>query len=125
MANGSPSHETHGYYAQGVGPDTAIPAILPYGWLQRVHRVQNSNTNDRVGYCLAVADLFMPKAAAGGDRDREFCMALLEHGYLNPARVLELVPCMPMVNSEKRRLRASIRRWAKALRDAGHLVPEE
>ena len=35
MGEGSQFHETHGYYAQGVGPDTAI---LPSGWLERVHR---------------------------------------------------------------------------------------
>jgi len=122
IGEGSQFHETHGYYAQGVGPDTAI---LPTDWLQRVHRVQNSNTNDRVGYCLAVVDLFMSKAAAGRDKDREFCMALLEHAYVYPAQVLGLVPQMPMVDSEKRRLRATIRRWATSLRDAGHAIPEE
>ena len=121
IGEGSQFHETHGYYAQGVGPDTAI---LPGGWLQRVHRVQNSNTNDRVGYCLAVVDLFMSKAAAGRDKDREFCMALLAHAYVNPAQVLKLVPHMPLVDPEKRRLRATIRRWAKTLREAGHDVPE-
>ena len=120
IGEGSQFHETYGYYAQGVGPDTAI---LPDGWLQRVHRVQNVNTDDRVGYCLSVADLFMSKAAAGRDKDREFCMALLEHAYVNPAQALELVPDMPMVDSEKRRLRATIRRWAKTLRDAGHAIP--
>jgi len=122
IGEGSQFHETYGYYAQGVGPDTAI---LPSGWLQRVHRVQNSNTNGRVGHCLAVADLFMSKAAAGRDKDREFCMALLEHAYVNPGQVLGLVPHMPMVDSEKRRLRATIRRWAKALREAGHAIPGE
>ena len=64
----------------------------------------------------------MSKAAAGRDKDREFCMALLEHAYVNPAQVLGLVPQMPMVDSQKRRLRATIRRWAKALRDAGQIV---
>ena len=68
IGEGSQFHETHGYYAQGVGPNTAI---LPAGWLQRVHRVQNSNTDGRVGYCLSVTDLFMSKAAAGRDKDRQ------------------------------------------------------
>ena len=86
--------------------------------------MQNSNTNDRVGYCLAVADHFMSKAAAGRDKDREFCMALLAHAYVNPTQVLELVQHMPLVDPEKRRLRATIRRWAKTLREAGHDVPE-
>ena len=120
IGEGSQFHETYGYYAQGVGPDTAI---LPAGWLQRVHRVQNVNTNDRVGYCLSVADLFMSKAAAGRDKDREFCMELLEHAYVNPAQALALVPDMPLVDSEKRRLRATIRRWVKTLREAGRAIP--
>lgn len=121
IGEGSQFHETHGYYAQGVGPDTAV---LPDGWLQRVHRVQNDNTNGRLGLCLGVADLFMSKAAAGREKDREFCMALLEHAYVSPAEVLGLVPDMPMGDSEKRRLRATIRRWAKRLRDAGHEIPD-
>lgn len=51
IGEGSLFHQTHGYYAQGVGPETAI---LPRDWMHRVHRVQNANTNDRVGYCLDV-----------------------------------------------------------------------
>lgn len=90
-----------------------------------MHRVQNRNTNDRVGYCLDVADLFVSKAAAGRDKDREFCIALLEHAYVTPAQVLELVPHMPLIDVGKRKLRAAIRRWAKTLREAGHPIPEE
>lgn len=36
LGEGSQFHETFGYYAQGVGPETAV---LPKGWLCRVHRV--------------------------------------------------------------------------------------
>lgn len=121
IGEGSQFHQNFGYYAQGVGPDTAT---LPEDWMQRVHRVQNGNTNDRVGYCLDVLDLFLAKAVAGRDKDREFCMALFEHGYVTPAQVLELVPIMPVDDKEQRTLRATIRRWAKAVRDAGHNVPE-
>lgn len=122
IGEGSLFHETNGYYAQGVGPETAI---LPKDWMQRVHRVQNGNTNDRVGFCLDVLDLFLAKAAAGREKDRAFCTALLEYGYVTPAQVLSLVPTMPVDDKEQRTLRATIRRWAKALRDAGHNVPEE
>lgn len=52
-------------------------------------------------------------------------MALLENGYVTPALVLKLVPTMPLDDAEQRTLRATIRRWAKAVRDAGHRVPEE
>jgi len=90
----------------------------------RVHRVQNGNTNDRVGYCLDVRDLFIAKAAARREKDRDFCMALLEHGYVSLGEVLELAPSMPIDDKEQRTLRATKRRWAKSLRDAGHNVPE-
>lgn len=121
IGEGSQFHQTFGYYAQGVGPGTAT---LPSSWMQRVHRVQNSNTNDRVGYCLDLLDLFLAKAAAGREKDREFCMALFEHGYVTPVRVLELVPSMPIDDKQQRRLRATIRRWAQAARDTGHDIPE-
>jgi hypothetical protein len=122
IGEGSQFHQRFGYYAQGVGPETAT---LPRDWLQRVSRIQNHNTNDRVGYCLDVVDLFLAKAAAGREKDREFCMALFEHRHVSPAQALKLVPTMPLDDKEQRALRATIRRWAKAVRDAGHEVPEE
>lgn len=94
-------------------------------WMHRVHRVQNGNTNDRVGYCLDVLDLFLAKASAGREKDREFCMALFKHGYATPAKVLALVPTLPLDGQQQRRLRATIRRWAQTLRDAGHNLPED
>jgi hypothetical protein len=121
LGEGSRFHETYGYYAQGVGPETAT---LPGGWMDRVHRVQNAATNDRVGYCLDVVDLFLSKAAAARDKDRVFCMALLQHGHVKPARALRLVDAMPLDDAQQRRLRATIRRWVKTLRDAGHVIDD-
>jgi hypothetical protein len=114
IGEGSQFHQTHGYYAQGVGPETAI---LPSDWMTRVHRVQNANTNDRVAYCLGLADLFLSKAAAGRHKDREFCIALLEHRYVALDQVLALVPLMPMEVDGRRALRATIRRWARVMGD--------
>lgn len=91
--------------------------------MQRVHRVQNRNTKDRVGYCLDVVDIFLAKAVAGREKDREFCMALFEHSYVTPAQVLKLVSTMPLDDKGQRTLRATIRRWAKSVRDTGHHVP--
>jgi hypothetical protein len=119
LGEGSQFHETYGYYAQGVGPDTAV---LPAGWMNRVHRIQNAATNDRVGYCLDVVDLFMSKAVAGRDKDREFCTAMLEHGHVKPAHVFDQVADMPLNDEQRRRLRTTIRRWVKTLRDGGHAV---
>lgn len=121
IGEGSQFHQTYGFYAQGVGPETAL---LPRGWMDRVHRVQSAATNDRVGYCLDLPDLFMSKAAAGRDKDRVFCMALLAHGYVMPAEVLKLVDTMPLEEDAQRRLRATIRRWAKAAQGHGPEAPE-
>lgn len=124
IGEGSKFHETHGYYAQGVGPETAI---LPAEWLSRVHRVhrvQNENTNGRVGYCLDLVDLFLSKAAAGREKDRDLCKALLEHGYVNLAQVLPLLPTMPLDAQAQRRLRAAIQRWVRRLREAGQDIAD-
>ena len=52
-------------------------------------------------------------------------MALLEHGYVKLAQVIELVPTMPIDANRQRTLRASVRRWWKLLREAGHDIPDE
>ncbi|ABE42634.1 DUF6036 family nucleotidyltransferase [Polaromonas sp. JS666] len=122
IGEGSHFQDTFGYYAQGVGPETAT---LPAEWLSRAHKVQNANTNGRIGYCLDLADLFLSKATAGREKDREFCMALLQYGYVTPAQVLALVSTMPLAAQEQRSLRAAIRRWSKVLREAGHDIPIE
>lgn len=44
-------HETHGYYAHGVSPTTAI---LAAGWEQRLIRLSSPNTDGAAGLCLDV-----------------------------------------------------------------------
>ena len=111
IGEGSRFHETYGYYAQGVGPETAC---LPADWMQRVHRIQNRNTQDRIGYCLDVLDLFLAKAVAAREKDREFCIALLQYGYVNLEAALALVRNMPLDAKAQQRLRATMRRWARS-----------
>ena len=110
IGEGSRFHELHGYYAQGVGPETAT---LAQGWMERLHRVQNENTNGRVGYCLDTTDLFLSKAAAAREKDRIFCVALLQHGHVKLRDALALMPHMPLGDGDKQRLKARIQRWAK------------
>jgi len=80
-----------------------------------VHRIQNRNTQDRIGYCLDVLDLFLAKAVAAREKDREFCIALLQHGYVELDAALVLVRNMPLDAKEQQTLRATIRRWAKSM----------
>lgn len=120
LGEGSHFHDTYKYYAQGVGPETPT---LPDGWQGRLHRVQTANTDLKVGLCLDVLDLFMAKAAANRDKDREFDMALLRHGFVKLDQAIELVALMPMEDKAKRDLRARIRRWARMLKERGHDLP--
>lgn len=120
LGEGSRFHEMYGYYAQGVGSDTAC---LPQGWQSRLQRIQNAGTNERVGYCLDVIDLFMAKTAANREKDREFNMALLRHGYVSVQAAIEMVALMPVDEARKKSMRARIRRWKKIVEDRGYQVP--
>lgn len=69
IGEGSFFHEQFGYYAQGVGPETAV---LPDGWKKRLVKIDNSNTNGITGLCLEVHDLAISKYIAGRPKDLEF-----------------------------------------------------
>jgi hypothetical protein len=109
IGEGSAFHSTKGFYAQGVGPETAV---LPQGWMDRVHRVQNANTDLRVGLCLSVVDLFMSKAWAGRDKHRVFCIGLLQHEFVKLEEALAMVPSMPLDDLQQQTLNRRIKRWA-------------
>lgn len=124
LGEGSQFHATYGYYAQGVDSTTAK---LPRGWEDRLHRVQSEEgTNGRLGLCLDVIDLFMSKAAANRDKDREFNLALLQHGFVRASDAIAMVEQMHLLDdADKRSMRARIRRWVKLLRERGHHVPSD
>lgn len=66
-----------------------------------------------IGYCLDVLDLFLAKVVAAREKDREFCIALLQYGYVNLEAALALVDNMPLDAKAQQTLRATIRRWAR------------
>jgi len=86
IGEGSKFHQTHGYFAQGVGPDTAT---LPKGWRKRLIRIENQNTRGYVGLCLEVHDLAISKYIAGREKDREFTRELARHGMTDKETLLE------------------------------------
>jgi uncharacterized nucleotidyltransferase DUF6036 len=84
----SPFHQTLGYYAHGVGPETAI---LPEDWESRVAKLNNENTNGVTGWCLAPIDIAYSKLAAGRPKDLEYCSVLLAHQLVDPELLMELI----------------------------------
>jgi hypothetical protein len=65
----SPFHETFGYYAQGVAPDTAT---LAEGWESRLVPIKTPGTRGATGWCLHPHDLALAKLAAGREKDLRF-----------------------------------------------------
>lgn len=83
----SPFHETFGYYAHGVGPETAA---LPAGWRGRAVRLESENTGGAVGLCLSPADLAVSKLLAGREKDVEFVRQMLRARIVTEAALRSL-----------------------------------
>lgn len=105
LGDGSQFHATFGYYAHGVGPETAK---APAGWEGRLIPVRNQNTGGATGWCLEVHDLVLAKCVAGRDRDWEFVGDALGHGLVEPARLLGLVEALPVSKARADQIRQSL-----------------
>ena len=93
-------HETFGYYAHGVGEDTAV---LPAGWRERLVPVCNENTRGATGWCLEIHDLAVSKLVAGRDKDGDYVAALLRHGLVRCETIRERLQVTLLATPELRR----------------------
>jgi hypothetical protein len=92
-------HLTHGYYAHGISPRTAI---LPAEWERRLIPISNPNTGGATGLCIDVHDLALSKYAAAREQDIEFNRELARHGIVSKRKLTRLVPTMPIDDERKR-----------------------
>jgi hypothetical protein len=83
MGDGSPFHEAFGYYAHGVGRDTAR---APVGWEERLVSVEvpplTGAQRRRVGWCMEPHDLMLAKLARGDERDWQFVEVAVRGGLV-------------------------------------------
>lgn len=107
IGEGSRFHEQFGYYAQGVGPDTAT---LPRGWQRRLVRVENPNTEGYAGLCLEVHDLAISKYVAGREKDFEFTRELARHGMTEKKTLLARLAATKLDAALARAVRGRIER---------------
>lgn len=89
----SPFHRTFGYFAHGVGEETAL---LPAGWRERLVPVRTAATGGATALCLDTDDLGASKLAAGRDKDSEFVAAMLRYGLTTKERLTMRVRAMPI-----------------------------
>lgn len=96
LGDGSPFHRQFGYYAHGVGPETAKAAA---GWQERLVRIaippRPRSSRRPVALCLEIHDLVLSKLVAGRDRDIDYARQARAHGLLDlevvRARVRDLL----------------------------------
>jgi hypothetical protein len=86
IGEGSPFQSTFGYFAHGVGPETAV---LPSGWESRLIRVENANTVGARGWCPEAHDLAISKYVAGREKDLDYTAALLKHRMVRVETLLD------------------------------------
>jgi len=106
LGDGSYFHGTFGYYAHGVGPETAV---APAGWEDRLVRVEIPlRVGQQVGavaLCLEPHDLVLAKCAAGRDRDWEFARDAIAADLVQIDELLARLSGLPRPAADREHLR--------------------
>jgi hypothetical protein len=97
----SPFHDTFGYYAHGVGPETAI---APEGWEERLIPVIGEQLEGATGWCLEPHDLVVAKMAAGREKDWYFIEEALRHQLVRPEILRERIGDLPVPPQQRVKL---------------------
>jgi hypothetical protein len=105
LGDGSYFHGTYGYYAHGVGPETAV---APVGWEERLVRVEIparvGQAEGAVALCMEPHDLVLAKCVAGRERDWEFARDAIAADLVQVEVLLARIPDMPCPPREQERL---------------------
>jgi uncharacterized nucleotidyltransferase DUF6036 len=109
LGDGSQFHRTFGYYAHGVGPETAK---APTGWRARLVRVpvpgRVKSRRSPVAWCLEVHDLVLSKCVAGRDRDWEFAAEALRCALVDEDVLLSRVGDLPVSGEAQAHIRGRL-----------------
>jgi hypothetical protein len=98
-------HESYGYYAQGVGPETAV---LPAGWQSRLVRYNSPATRGVTAHCLEVHDLAIAKLVAGRPKDLHFCAELARHRMIDERTLLERLAATTLDEGRRETVRGRV-----------------
>lgn len=103
----SPFHQTHGYYADGVGPDTAV---LPRGWKDRRSLIEtHTRRGARVlGWCIEKHDLLVSKYVAAREKDVAYCEAVIRLGLVRRETLEARLRDTNLSENRRRRIAALI-----------------
>lgn len=110
LGDGSPFHAAFGYYAHGVGPETAK---APDGWQSRLVRCEIpprvAARQTPVAWCLEVHDLVLSKCVAGRERDWDYASETLKAGLVESSTLLERLAILPVSTSLREHIERMLR----------------
>lgn len=100
MGDGSPFQQSFGFFAHGVGPETAK---APRGWESRLVRVEipprATSPRRPVALCLEAHDLVLAKLVRGAQRDWDYARVAIEAGIVEPAELQRRCTDLPIERS--------------------------
>jgi hypothetical protein len=112
----SPFHQAFGYYAHGVGEETANN--LPDGWSSRLVPLSGTNTEGVTGWCVEIHDLIAGKYVSSREKDLQFIAAVLGKGLVEEEVLLARIEALRIDEALRRRIReramADFKRMASA-----------
>lgn len=97
IGEGSVFHETYGYYAQGVGPETAK---LPAGWQERAVHMSSPDMNKAIAIAPEIHDICASKAIANRPKDRDYIAAAIAAKIVDPSTLLSRIDMIEGVAPE-------------------------
>ncbi len=100
-------HQHFGYYAQGVGPTTAI---LPAGWKDRLVAITGPTTSGATGWCLDVHDLVLAKYVPFREKDEAFIREVIALRWVRRERLQRMLATMPIDEAMRSRIAEQIQR---------------
>ena len=117
LGDGSLFHSTYGFYAHGVGPETAV---APTGWIERLAKVaipsRVGQREEVTALCMETHDLVLAKCAAGRDRDWEFAREALEARLVQVDTLLARVDDLPTGKDDREHVRQMLEGIVSQLR---------
>ena len=102
----SPFHDTFGYHADGVGPETAT---MPADWMQLAKLYY---IGDITVVCPDLHDIAVSKCVAARDKDADYVRALLRHRMIDPQTLESRLRALDASNSPVEKLVSWARRRA-------------
>lgn len=105
LGDGSQFQGTYGYFAHGVGPETAV---APNGWEERLVRVEipsrPGQSQGAVALCMEIHDLVLAKCVRGDARDWSFAREALANDLVQVDLLWIRTESLPVSASEKERI---------------------